>query len=43
MAISLKDVKRIDELTVSEIEPIVANVKYAQRNDEEVTTVAEAA
>ena len=39
MSISVKDVTKICELTADEIEPIVANVKYAQRNDEEVQPV----
>ncbi|AOJ00413.1 hypothetical protein WS70_00100 [Burkholderia mayonis] len=39
MTISLENITRIHELTAGEIEPIVANVKYAQRNDVEVEPV----
>ncbi|WP_454738904.1 hypothetical protein [Cupriavidus necator] len=39
MTVSLKDAAEIHEFTVDEIEPIVANVKYAQRNDAEVQPV----
>ncbi|MEM5327538.1 hypothetical protein VSR34_13160 [Paraburkholderia sp. JHI2823] len=39
MTISLEKVKIIHELTADEVEPAVANVKYAQRNDVEVEPV----
>lgn len=39
MTVSLKDIAKIHEFSVDEIEPIVANVKYAQRNDAEVQPV----
>ncbi|WP_412548847.1 hypothetical protein Q2T91_02315 [Ralstonia pseudosolanacearum] len=39
MTISLKNITINHELTASEVEPIAANVKYAQRNDVEVEPV----
>ncbi|MFJ2992383.1 hypothetical protein [Pandoraea sp. NPDC087047] len=40
MAISLRNIKPIHELSIDEIKPVAANVKYAQRNDVEVAPVA---
>jgi len=37
--ISLKNIKRTHELSASEVEPVLANVKYAQRNDVEVEPI----
>ncbi|MGY6241260.1 hypothetical protein ACW910_27905 (plasmid) [Burkholderia ambifaria] len=39
MTISLKDITRNHELTTEDVEPVVANVKYAQRNDAEIEPV----
>jgi len=39
MTISLKDITRSHELTAGEVEPVMANVKYAQRNDVEIEPV----
>lgn len=39
MTISLKDTTRSDELTTDEVEPVAANVKYAQRNDVEIEPI----
>jgi hypothetical protein len=39
MTILLKDISSINELTFEEIEPVVDNVKYAQRNDAEIEPV----
>ncbi|BDD93451.1 hypothetical protein OYT13_16215 [Pandoraea sp. XJJ-1] len=39
MPIPLKNIPRNRELTADEVDPIVANVKYAQRNDFEVAPV----
>ncbi|KVV43755.1 hypothetical protein WT27_09705 [Burkholderia territorii] len=39
MTISLKNITRSKELTAAEIEPVAANVKYAQRNDVEIEPI----
>lgn len=39
MTISLENITRNHELTADEVEPITANVKYAQHNDVELAPV----
>ncbi|EJO61127.1 hypothetical protein [Burkholderia multivorans] len=36
MTISLNNITRSEELTAADVEPVVSNVKYAQRNDVDV-------
>lgn len=41
MTIAIKDMRSIREFAPDEIDPIAANVKYAQRNDQDVKVSAE--